>query len=385
MKQNAANGLARFTGEVLDNGLPHDRDAEEIACGILLLNPSWADGAGLYDDHFHTPPAREVFNSIKRCKSNGTPADLPHIVGLLNDSEAFGARGVSVALAEMMNNAGTFASRFDEYVHRLKEQERRRRTKIAAMLVLKACDSRQATADLLSDAVAQFDVLANEGADSQQEFEICTSADLSQPADEPEWAIRETLILGQDAVIGGPSKCMKTSAGIELAVSAATGTPFIGMYDVPRPLRVLFMSAESGRESLRICAASVAESKGFDLAAIDNLLWSFEVPFFGHSEDIGRLRQALQRHKPELLVLDPTYRILAGDRAENLFIMGQQLGELSDVCRSEGATPILCHHTKKKPVRRIHADDFGRSAMGRIRPALSPVVAHLTTPRLRVW
>jgi hypothetical protein len=70
---------------------------------------------------------------------------------------------------------------------------------------------------------------------------------------------------------------------------------------------------------------------------------------FGDPGDMRRLRATLRKYQPEVMVFDPAYRTLPGDRAENMFVMGNLLAEMSDTCRSEGATPLLLHHTKSRP------------------------------------
>src|SRR4051812_16710172 len=76
-------------------------------------------------------------------------------------------------------------------------------------------------------------------------FELLDSAEFATGNYQPEWLVEGVLVRGQPAVVAGPSKCMKTSALVDLAVSLATGTPFLGRFDVPRPERVALVSGES--------------------------------------------------------------------------------------------------------------------------------------------
>src|SRR6516164_11082089 len=61
-----------------------------------------------------------------------------------------------------------------------------------------------------------------------------------------EWLVEQILVGGQPGVIGGPKKGMKTSIALDLAVSLASGTPFLGVFAVPMRMRVGVISGESG-------------------------------------------------------------------------------------------------------------------------------------------
>jgi hypothetical protein len=338
------------TGELLDRAMPSDFRAEATVAGCLIVNPGLFDDDGIFDNHFFDERIRTVFCQLRLMRREREPIDTEHLIDRLKAADVYGEIGGTTLITEILEHAHAAPSRFGEYVGRLKDCEARRRTLLAATSIIKSVYGSQPTPDLINDAKAQFEILADaDGAADDQPFPVITMAQLDEPENEPDWAIEETIVLGQEGVIGAPPKCMKTSVATDLCVSVATGTPFLGKYRVPRPLRVLFMSAESGRGPSRVCFRSVAESKGYDLSAIDNLLWHDEVPFFGNQGDIRRLKKTLRSVRPDLLLLDPVYRVLPGDDAANMFIMGQLLGELGDICRSEGATPIVCHHTKKKP------------------------------------
>jgi replicative DNA helicase len=168
-----------------------------------------------------------------------------------------------------------------------------------------------------------------------------------------EWLIKKLLVKGQPAVIGGPRKSLKTSLLLDLAISLGTGTPFLGEFVTPKPIRVCVLSGESGPATLQETARRICAAKGIDLAAVD-ALWGFKLPQLGDPDQLLVLQDGLKQRAVEALLFDPLYlALLCGfsgrDRAEasNLFQMGPLLLGVAQACLRSGTTPILVHHTGK--------------------------------------
>lgn len=81
--------------------------------------------------------------------------------------------------------------------------------------------------------------------------------------------------------MAGPSKGMKTSTLVDLAVSVATGTPHMGKWNVPRRAKVALVSGESGGYTLQETFMRVLRSRGLPEDACDGWLkWEFSLPTF---------------------------------------------------------------------------------------------------------
>jgi replicative DNA helicase len=169
-----------------------------------------------------------------------------------------------------------------------------------------------------------------------------------------DWIITKILAKGQPAIVGGPKKALKTCLMIDLAVSCATGTPFLGKFKVARPVRTAILSGESGEFTIKETAIRICRARGLELADIgDQLLFGFKLPKLVSVGDMAALQEILKRRQIELLIIDPLYlSLLAGQgkdglRAENLYDMGPLLLGIAQACLSVGCTPVLVHHTRK--------------------------------------
>jgi replicative DNA helicase len=180
-------------------------------------------------------------------------------------------------------------------------------------------------------------------------FQALTSAELDAGDFALEYLIDGLLVKGQPGVIAGPKKSLKTNLSVDLTLSLATGNPFLARFPVARPIRVGMMSGESGAATMQETARRIAASKGKLLHQCENAFWSFDVPQLGNFLHTQALKEFIEKHGLEVLILDPTYLMMMSvkDDAGNLFVVGSLLKTLGDLAQQTGCTPILCHHLKK--------------------------------------
>jgi hypothetical protein len=166
----------------------------------------------------------------------------------------------------------------------------------------------------------------------------------------PQWLLKRLLVRDQPAIVGGPRKAMKTSIVEALAVSLASGAPFLGEFTVYKPVRVHVLSGESGEYVLQETAWRIARSMGIDLATI-NCSWSFELPQLAKPEDVAALQEGLRDHGVEVAIIDPLYLCLLSGQSEkqahNIFDMGPLILGVARACLAVGTTPLFVHHSTK--------------------------------------
>lgn len=213
-------------------------------------------------------------------------------------------------------------------------------------------DQREGVLAFLRDTLP-LDQLEDLVEDPEPEFELITSAEFADGDYSREWLIDDVLTRGQPAILGGPKKALKTGVSVDLALSLGSASSFLGRFRVPKAVRVAIVSGESGDATLQETAIRIAKSRKLDLRE-SSVFWGFKLPKLGDDRDLAGLRRAIERHKIEVLILDPTYLcLLAGGSAvdaSNMLQMGPALQRVTEV----GCTPIMVHHSKKLDKRFVH-------------------------------
>jgi hypothetical protein len=164
-----------------------------------------------------------------------------------------------------------------------------------------------------------------------------------------EWLVEWFLAAGHPTVVAGPSKAMKTSVLVDLAVSLATATPHLGRWAVPRRVRVALVSGESGGYTLRETFFRVLRSKGLTDDACDGWLkWEFTLPTFADLIDTADFADRLAELGCELVIIDPLYLTLGDIDAKNMFEMGPALRAVAELLLTKHkVTPVIAHHANR--------------------------------------
>lgn len=161
----------------------------------------------------------------------------------------------------------------------------------------------------------------------------------------PEWLVRGLFVDRTFGVIAGPKKSAKSWFNTALGLHVATGTNFLGEFEVVRPGPVLYLTGESGFELAEIRAARYCESMGLDFsAAAQNFLITDQIapatsPLFRDS-----LQAAMDDFQPVLVLLDPWYSYNSGGDSGQVTEIGPALAETSKLVNDCGATLLISHH-----------------------------------------
>jgi hypothetical protein len=204
-----------------------------------------------------------------------------------------------------------------------------------------------------------------------------------QAAGPPTWLIQGIWPRDAYGVFAAEDKAGKTWAILDLAISVAAGTPWLGHFACPPSGRVLVFLGEGGERAMIRRLRAVAAHKHVDLAELAEarlLRLCFRVPTLTSGEDLAAVEAELAGRPAALVVIDPLYLAVGhGATGANLYAMGAVLSAIQAVCQQAGAALTVVTHWNKTGdgtgVQRISG--VGPGAWGRV--LASAGVAHRAT------
>jgi hypothetical protein len=170
-------------------------------------------------------------------------------------------------------------------------------------------------------------------------------------AGEPRWLIQGLWPADAYGVLAAQEKAGKTWAALDLAVSVATGRPWLDHFACPSPGPVLVFLGEGGERATVRRIEAIATAKGVDPDQLaDPLRLCFRVPRLaapGAGSELAAIQAELQAHPVALVVLDPLYLAAAGASGSNLYDMGAVLQAIQGVCQAAGCALLVVTHWNK--------------------------------------
>jgi len=170
-------------------------------------------------------------------------------------------------------------------------------------------------------------------------------------AGEPRWLIQGLWPADAYGVLAAQEKAGKTWAALDLAVSVATGRPWLDHFACPNPGLVLVFLGEGGERATVRRIEAIATSKGIDPDQLaDQLRLCFRMPRLvapSAGGELAAIQAELEAHPAALVVLDPLYLAAAGASGSNLYDMGAVLQAIQGVCQQAGCALLVVTHWNK--------------------------------------
>jgi RecA-family ATPase len=184
----------------------------------------------------------------------------------------------------------------------------------------------------------------------------------------PPELVKGLLHKGSKIVLGGGSKSYKTWLLSDLAISIASGIPWVGFETTQA--RVLYVNLELGRPWFQRRLINILEKKGLErigewITRLD--LWNLR----GYCTDGDTLLDELERRTEgrgyDLIIGDPLYKLLAGKKENSAEDMSGLFNRLEEISEKSGAASIYGTHfskgnqAMKDPIDRVSGSGvFGR-------------------------
>ena len=188
---------------------------------------------------------------------------------------------------------------------------------------------------------------------------------MAQPYDPPRWLVDRIWTAKSHGIIGGEPKTSKSTLALALALSVASGRPFLGHFPVRATGPVLIVQEENSDEFVQDRLARIAASyglmpevKGRGNGSVMLEMPDTEVPAHVSNhpgldltdEDCREMLESdIQGLQPIMVILDPLYLML-GEKDEN------KSADLRDTLKwllrlrfDYGVAICLIHHMRKAP------------------------------------
>lgn len=192
-------------------------------------------------------------------------------------------------------------------------------------------------------------------------YDVVEGQDILTEDQENKDPIVEGLLYPEDYImIVAEEKMGKTIISQQLTCNLSKGEPFLGVFDVPKPVKVWYFATEGKKRDLKDRFIRMNMAVEIDTAMVKLFPTRFR---FNTSEGMASLREIVAERQdclPDVIIIDALYRAVKGsikdDQSVNEF--HDVMGWLSKQCNN--AAIILVHHMTK-PQRGIDGQYFSRS------------------------
>lgn len=170
-----------------------------------------------------------------------------------------------------------------------------------------------------------------------------------------EWLLDGLLPKGSFGVISGPPGVGKTSLGLRLSESLASGQPFLEHANTCSPQKVLFLSLEMGLIGMKQFLDVMDYGRDDHMVHDNMLIMPGSAMNLNRPEGRSALQAVLDRFQPQVLFIDSLGKIAGGKLSDD--DIARDLMNYLDVLRAQyGLTIYLIHHSRKSQERNKHPD-----------------------------
>jgi hypothetical protein len=242
----------------LERGLPASPDTERTVLGCILLDQPLVEEVRkhLAPADFCADANQRIFRGMLALSDSKTPIDIRTLSDHLSRHKELEAVGGVAYLSSLTDGVPRRPSLI-HYAAIIRDKALLRQAIHAASAIITRAAAQEETAqEILGSASASFTSLVSElPRPDSQGFFVDAARFCSTLPEDNQWLVDGVIPVGSNGIIAGEPKAGKSFTIADLALSLASGTPFLG-FRVPKPVRVGLIAREDypGLTSWRINA-----------------------------------------------------------------------------------------------------------------------------------
>lgn len=184
--------------------------------------------------------------------------------------------------------------------------------------------------------------------------------------DNDKWLIRGVLGKQVPQIMAGPPKAHKSWVMYDQALALASGTDWLGTFEVERT-RALIISREDDESEAHRRLVRLAVSKGIDVRDLRGWLSvnAIDKFTFSHDDYVVALRRGIERWEPGVIWMDSLSQVHGCDE-NNAQEMGRVIDTWSGLCKEYGVSIVMVHHFNKTGDGAMLNRMRGSSALGAV-------------------
>lgn len=207
--------------------------------------------------------------------------------------------------------------------------------------------------------------------------DLCSIIERVALAPVPKYLIRGVMAEADYGVFAAEFKAGKTWASTDLAVSVASGTPWLGIFEIDAPGPVLLFAGEGGERKIARRFQAVCDARGLNPADLPVRI-CLRVPHLTNAAAMLLVEAEIAKHPPALVIIDPLYLAARGANGSDLYEMGAHLEGAQAICQRYGSALLIVHHWNKTGEGRgaKRMSGAGPDAWGRVLISAAKVSSH---------
>jgi hypothetical protein len=193
--------------------------------------------------------------------------------------------------------------------------------------------------------------------------ELCAEVDAMGPR---KWLIRGIWPAGAYGAHAAEMKAQKSWNGFDLAVSVASGTPWLNTYEVDAPGPVIIFAGEGGKAAIVRRLRAICNGRGLKAEDLPIVVCA-RAPHLGNNAHLALFQEQTAHTKPSLVILDPLYLSAGGADGKDLYAMGALLEKAQHTCEAHDASLlVITHYNRKEGSGPMRMTGAGPAEWGRI-------------------